>query len=291
MKISRKTKWCSAALAILLCLAAAGHSVYISSHSLQTSYYTISSPKLIQPFRIVLLADLHNNTFGPDNRDLISAVTAEDPDLILMVGDMLNADQSDTTLVTDLIRQLSKTTPVYCSYGNHELEHEASWDSNLSLLFQQAGATMLESDYLDLEANGQPLRLGGIYGYCLPEKYLETGEARQDQCDFINQLQNTRRYTILLCHMPVAWLINDGLNEWSVDCVFSGHAHGGQIRLPILGGLYAPDQGWFPGTMKGVYSSSDGMRNLVLSQGLGTTETCFRFNNIPEVVVVDLIPP
>lgn len=290
MKVSIRTKWRLLVLISLLCAAAVIHSIYVSTYHLQSSHYTISSPKLTAPLRLVLLSDLHNSTFGTDNEQLLAAVNAENPDLILMTGDMLNSYQSDTTLLTDLIGRLSQISPVYCSYGNHELEHEALWNTDLSALSEQAGATMLEYDFLDLELNGQSLRLGGLYSYCLPEKYLETGEARQEDCNFLNRFQNTDRCTILLCHMPAAWLINDALNDWEVDFVLAGHAHGGQIRLPLLGGLHAPDQGWFPGQMCGVYSSNDGLRSLILSRGLGTSTKIPRINNIPELVVVDLIP-
>jgi predicted MPP superfamily phosphohydrolase len=290
MKAPVRTRWCLLLLTALLCAAAVIHSIYLSTYHLQTSYYTIASHKLTAPVRLVLLSDLHNSSFGPNNEQLLTAVSAESPDLILMTGDMLNSHQSDTTLLTDLIRQLSQTAPVYCSYGNHEMEHETLWGTDLSALSEQAGATMLNFNFLDLEMKGQSLRVGGIYAFCLPEKFLKTGEARPNECDFLNHFQNTDRCTLLMCHMPVAWLINDGLDDWNVDFILSGHAHGGQIRLPLLGGLYAPDQGWFPGRMCGIYSSMDSLSTLILSRGLGSSSKTPRFNNLPEIVVIDLLP-
>ena len=290
MKAPVRIRWRLLLLAALLCASAVIHSIYLSTYHLQTSYYTIASHKLTAPVRLVLLSDLHNSSFGADNQQLLTAVRAESPDLILMTGDMLNSHQRDTTLLTDLIRQLSQTAPVYCSYGNHEVEHEGLWGSDLSALSKQASATMLNFDFLDLELKGQHLRMGGIYALCLPEKFLKTGDARQEECDFLNRFQNTDRCTLLLCHMPVGWLIHDGLDDWNVDLVLSGHAHGGQIRLPLLGGLHAPDQGWFPGRMCGIYSSKDNLHSLVLSRGLGSSSKIPRFNNLPEIVVIDLLP-
>ncbi len=130
--------------------------------------------------------------------------------------------------------------------------------------------------------------------------------------------QNTDFYTILMCHMPVAWLINGSCYDWNIDCVFAGHAHGGQVRIPFVGGLWAPDQGWFPGQLCGVYKTSEDTwkdfranmlkwaennkydttyyetnknyeeTNLILSRGLGNTDWMPRFNNVPEVVVLNL---
>ncbi|MDY2627944.1 MAG: metallophosphoesterase [Lachnospiraceae bacterium] len=264
--------------------------IYQSKHMLTCTSYSIQTEKIQESIRLVQITDLHNSIFGENNQDLLDLAAEQSPDLILITGDLLNSDESRTDIATDLISELGKIAPVYVSLGNHEVEYQQNYGMDIVRLYEDAGAVVLDRQYQDLEVNGQKIRLGGIYGYCLPEKYLETNEADPEECTFLSDFQNTDLYTILMCHMPVCWLINGGLDEWDVDCVFAGHVHGGQVILPLIGGVYAPDMGWFPGRLRGLYSSEDGSSTMVLSAGLGNTESVPRFNNIPEIVTVDILP-
>lgn len=268
----------------------AGWNLYQSKYSLSCSSYQISSEKINIQTRVLQLTDLHNSEFGGNNRKLIDQAASQSPDLILITGDLLNSDEPRTDIAANLISSLCDIAPVYISLGNHELEYGQTYGTDITALYESAGATVLNRQYEDITINNQPLRIGGIYGYCLPDKYLETGEADPGECAFLQDFENTDRCKILLSHLPIAWLKNDGLEECDIDCVFSGHLHGGQIILPSIGGVYAPDMGWFPGRLKGVFDSKDGERHLVLSAGLGNTEIIPRFNNIPEIVCVDLVP-
>ena len=263
---------------------------YGSKHALEVTSYAITTPKLTAPVRIVQLSDLHNSEFGEGNERLIRLVDGQRPDIILLTGDMLNGDERETEIAVHLVEQLAGIAPVYASWGNHESAHRWLFGTNIQQLFEQTGATVLEREYADIDVKGQQLRLGGILGYCLAEEYLRTGEARPEEIAYLKDFQDTQLFTILMCHMPLCWIENDNLEQWGIDCIFAGHAHGGQIRLPFVGGAYAPDQGVFPGQMCGLYFSEDRQRVMVLSRGLGSRGRIPRINNVPELVVVDILP-
>lgn len=272
---------------ILICAA----SLLLSRYGLTVTRFALSQPKLSEPIRIVQLTDLHNSEFGKGNARLIRKVREQEPDLILLTGDMLNQYEEQTDVPVELIRELAQIAPVYASYGNHEWQHERVFDSDLRTAFTEAGATFLNREWVDMEIKDQELRIGGIYSYCLPAYYMQEGNVDKLDVSFLQEFSDTDRTKLLLCHMPVCWIRNGSLDYWDTDYVFAGHAHGGQVRIPFVGGLYAPDQGRFPGWCEGLFFSKDGEHTLALSRGLGTSRSRLpRFNNIPEILVLDLAP-
>lgn len=257
---------------------------------LTVTRYTLYSDKLTAPVRLVELVDLHSREFGVGNRWLIARVKRQEPDLILMPGDMLNGKEPYSPVAEELIAALTEIAPVYASYGNHEKTHENRYWTYVRTEFSEAGATVLDLEYEDLLVNGQRMRIGGIFGFCLPERHLVSGEAKRWEVDFLKRFQETDAYTVLLAHLPTCWIQNENLDFWQIDCILSGHEHGGQIRLPFVGALYAPDRGLFPDRAEGLYHSEDGKRTLVLSRGLGSAVAVPRIFNMPEIVVVDIVP-
>lgn len=249
--------------------------------------YTLSSAKIDTAFRVLFVADGHNAEFGEDNAELLDLVSGQSPDAILVVGDMVNGDEAQTDTAKTLLSALAGIAPTYASYGNHELKHESAFGSDTKDIYDGCGVRLLDGEYLDIAIGGQMIRLGGIYGYCLPESALATGEARIEECEYLRAFQDTELFTLLMCHMPSGWNTFGGLDAWDINCVVAGHAHGGQIILPLIGGVYAPDQGWFPGRVHGVFESEAQDSTLIVSRGLGSSVSVPRIGNPPEVVVID----
>ena len=220
-------RYCRSYLVLLIFVAGVCISLSTSAHALTTTHYTLSSTT-ISSLRIVQLTDLHNSVFGEENSRLIDAVRDQSPDLILLTGDLLNSDEQCTDIATDLIAKLCDIAPVYFSNGNHEIEYKENYGVDIGELYREAGAVVLEKEYQDITVKNQKIRLGGIYGYCLPGKYLETGEADPEETAFLEEFQDTDLPKILMCHMPVCWMINGSLDDWDVDYVFAGHVHGGE---------------------------------------------------------------
>lgn len=257
-----------------------------SAHPKLTCYCL--SADLAAPIRIVHLTDLHSMVYGEGNEEIVSSVLSASPDLILMTGDLLSAEDDGPEVVCDLIRHLAEIAPVYYGYGNHEKEWEARTGDSLAPALASAGATVLDCAYVDVTVCGTDLRIGGYHGYYRqPHMFPISEDQKQAELSFCDDFENTDRYKILLCHIPTAWLDWGYINCFPVDLVLSGHYHGGQICL-FGRGLYAPYVGLFPEYTRGIFQGETA--TCILSAGIGTEQGIPRINNPPEILVVDLIP-
>ena len=277
--------------AVLLLLT--GAELLYSNYALTVSRYAVASEKVNGSFRILFLSDLHGRKFGEDNSRLLEKLRAEEPDLIAFVGDIFNEDADDAEIdrMCALIEGAVEIAPVYFSMGNHEYAYLASGKTGLRERIEAAGALVLDNEYLDLEINGTPIRLGGYMGYYRTPHMDTPDAARQAALEaFAADFEATDRYKILLNHIPTNWLDWEYRDKYPVDLVLSGHYHGGVIRIPILEqGLYAPYVGKFPPYTKGMFVGEQA--TCILTTGLAGSYGLPRFFNPPEFVVVDIAAP
>ena len=139
--------------------------IWISYNCLTVSNFTVTSSKISEPFRIVLVSDLHNHEFGSSNAKLVERIQEQSPDLVIIDGDMINGDSENDNVAVEVVSALSETAPVYYSLGNHEYDYIDAGHEELTEDLEEAGAVVLNYQSLDAEVNGNPIRLGGLYEY------------------------------------------------------------------------------------------------------------------------------
>lgn len=259
--------------------------VHWGNISIQTTRITISSEKIpasFNGFTIVQVSDLHNAEFGYDQNKLLGAVRDTSPDLIAITGDLIDSNHTDIAKAMEFIDGAVAIAPVYFVTGNHE-----AWINDYTRLKQQmtdAGVIILNDGTVAMERRGDSIRLLGLND---PD-FTETGDAYEDAAMTNTKLKDIsgegNKYTILLSHRPELF---DVYVDNGIDLVLSGHAHGGQVRLPFVGGFVAPNQGFFPKYYEGVYEKNQ--TKMVVSRGLGNSIIPVRINNRPELVAIKLM--
>lgn len=243
--------------------------------------YTVVSPKLTAEVRLAVVTDFHSS----DNADDVVAMVAScAPDAVLLVGDMFDDDIANrpTERTLSLMRQLSAQYPCYYVSGNHE-----AWTGEMDALYQQteeAGVTVLRMSSGVLTVRGQRIALCGVLD---PYEMVFSGAPdTEEQLRQALEDVDSADFTVLLAHRPE---LLAKYAQFPLDLVVSGHAHGGQVRIPgVLNGLYAPNQGWFPKLAGGAYTQ-DGT-TLIVSRGLAVRTRLPRIFNRPEVVLVRCVP-
>lgn len=254
--------------------------------------YSVSSGAISREIRIVLVSDLHGHSFGKDNENLVRMIGEEEPDLILMAGDFLNQDSPSADLVTTLADKLVDIAPTYFSLGNHEKEFMERTGIDLTAKLAGVGVRVLELEYEDIEIKGQTIRLGGMYDYAFAMggwNSTDPADMEPEIYEFLTEFQDTDSFKLMMSHRPESFVLGQASQTWEVDMVVCGHTHGGQVVLPVLGGLYAPDQGIWPKYVHGLYEKD--RIGLLITSGLGSNpQLAPRFCNPPEIAVLTLSP-
>ena len=252
--------------------------------ALEVNEYEIVSdriPQGFEGFRIAQISDLHNAEFDEGNAKLIELLSETNPDMIVITGDLIDSRHTDIEIALEFVRQIIKIAPVYFVSGNHEARVREYEDLKIGLV--KAGVVILENQKVQINREGESITLMGIHDPSFCTDYL-FGDAESVSRQVITSLQNeSDGYTVLLSHRPELF---DLYVDTGVNLVFSGHAHGGQFRLPVVGGMVAPNQGFFPKYDAGQFIEEN--TTMIVSRGVGNSIIPFRINNPPEIVVAEL---
>ena len=278
LKIQRKS------LIAVLFLLIAAMTVYliIANKAPGTTRITVVSEELpakLDGLRIVQISDLHNAEFGNGNAKLLEMIVAEKPDIILLTGDIYDERKGSFESPLEFAVRAAEIAPTYFIAGNHEAA--ADDGSKFIEALKNSKITVLDNRHTDFEKDGAVITLLGIDD----PSSLKTAQSSVDKASSMLEkaAADVSGFTVLLAHRPE---LIETYAEFGVDLVFSGHAHGGQFRLPFIGGLYAPHQGYLPEYDSGLYSVGD--TELIVSRGLGNSSFPLRIFNSPEIISVTL---
>jgi len=259
---------------ILFTVAAFYNGLTINNYEISTNKFETN-----ESVRIVLISDLHSHIYDENQNELITKVKDQNPDIILLAGDIAddNVPIEGTKLLLNGIKDIA---PVFYVSGNHEY-----WSGdikNIKDTIRTYGVIILEDEYSEIIVNGVPIIIAGLDD---PEWTMyESKNSSSSMNESFKDLKGKNQYKILIAHRPEQIEL---YKQYPFDLVVSGHAHGGQVRIPfVLNGLIAPNQGWFPEYAGGMYQH-DTLIHIV-SRGLSNNYDVPRVFNPPEIVVIDI---
>lgn len=252
--------------------------------ALEHNIYTITSeqlPKAFDGYRIAHISDLHNAEMGKDNEKLLTLLCNAQPDIIAITGDLIDSRNTDIEVALQFAKEAIKIAPCYYVTGNHEARISEYGEFKEGLA--ELGIVVLEDERVEIERSGETITLIGVDDPSFQTDYL-FGDSATIMLGKLQELMNGEdAYTVLLSHRPELF---ETYIKSGVDLVLSGHAHGGQFRLPFVGGIAAPNQGLFPKYDAGLYTNE--CTSMIVSRGIGNSIFPFRFNNRPEVILIEL---
>lgn len=255
----------------------------INNSWLQVTHYTVKSTKLpsaFQGFKIVQLSDLHDATFGEKQNRLIKKVKKENPDIVVITGDFIDSNRYNLENSLHVVQELRTFTDVFYVIGNHEVA--VNKVNEISAALKDLGVYVLRNESIVLEKNGEQIVIAGIDDP-LASTGMGVSNATRSNIDLAMKDVQPNQFILLLSHRPEVFSV---YVEKKVHVVFTGHAHGGQVRIPGIGGLYAPGQGWNPPYSEGIHNEGD--TAMIVSRGLGNSIIPYRVFNRPEIVVTTL---
>ena len=261
-------------------------SVWIAwgNSALMVNEISVTSDELPQSFsgyKIAQVSDLHNAQFGKDNEKLIEKLNECEPDIIVLTGDLIDSYHTNIDVSISFAEKAVQIAPTYYVTGNHEARIDGL--SEFLKRLEDKGVTVLQNESVTLNNENERITLLGVSDPSFQADYLFVDEKTVTDSAVSDLMNGTDGYTVLLSHRPEMF---DVYVKNNVDLVLTGHAHGGQFRLPFFGGLVAPGQGLFPKYDSGLYTMNG--TNMIVSRGIGNSIIPFRVNNRPEIVMVEL---
>lgn len=248
------------------------------TNDLVVTTYDYSNSKVpleFNDYKILQISDLHNKRFGKNQSRLIKHTLDINPDIIVITGDLVDDAKESFDNALDYIKGVIDYLPIFYVAGNHE--KTANLYETLKVDLEMLGVIVLEDDIYLIEKDQAFINLIGVLDPEFYDSYYNV------LINTVNSLYESEMFNILLSHRPE---ILDLYASTNVELVFTGHAHGGQVRLPFIGALLAPDQGVFPKYTSGVHTMDN--TTMVISRGLGESIIPIRTFNRPELVVVNL---
>lgn len=253
--------------------------------ALELNEYQIKSDKLPESFngfRIAQISDLHNAEMEKNNENLLKLLAEAKPDIIVITGDSIDSYHTDVEVSLQFMENAVSIAPCYYVTGNHEARLSREVYLDFEEKIESYGVEVLHDEVVLIERGGEYISVGGIDDSSFASKYQ--GVYHSDLAGYVEELFTEGGFQILLSHRPELFLEYVSAD---IDLVFTGHAHGGQFRLPFIGGLVAPNQGLFPEYDAGLFSEEG--TNMIVSRGIGNSIFPIRFNNRPEIIMIELI--
>ena len=252
--------------------------------ALELNTYKVSSNALPDAFdgcRIAHVSDLHNAEMGDGNEKLLAMLREAEPDLIAITGDMIDSRNTDIAVALAFAEKAMQIAPCYYVTGNHEAR--VSEYDELKTGLEAIGVIVLDDGRIEFALSSESITLLGVDDPSFSTDYLFGDAASVVSSKLAELTVEENGFTVLLSHRPELF---DTYVDSGMNLVLSGHAHGGQFRLPFVGGLVAPNQGLFPKYDAGFYT--EGSTNMIVSRGIGNSLLPFRFNNRPEIILIEL---
>jgi len=254
------------------------NSVVISKYEYKNSKLSIN----FNGFKILHISDLHNKNF---HESIYKKIKDINPDIIVITGDLIDRRRTRIDIAVEFVKQIINIAPVYYVSGNHE-QLSASYDE-LKEELTKLDVHILDNSHLILNHDGERIGIMGLADPALiyTEGNNDNNRNRVYAENILKRLyeNSVTEFNILLSHRPELIEVYKNIN---IDLVFSGHAHGGQIRIPFIGGILSPNQGFLPKYSEGMITEDN--TTLVVSRGLGNSIFPLRIFNRPELIVVTL---